>query len=272
MNVSRSRNGHGTTPEVSLVFPMYNPGARLQQSLIALDSFTQSTDLQWEFVFVDDGCTDESAALIRTWQLTHKSVRLLEYKPNRGKGFAVRQGLIAASAPYRMFTDIDLAYSFDDIIRVANSLRNGADVTIASRSHVDSWIQLRPELIPKAFCRHVQSQVFSWLARAVLPIKHRDTQAGLKGLSESAVGLLMPRLTCDGFGFDCELLTACERLGLRVSEVPASVRFDHAGSTTNVRSTIKMIIDLFRIRRAWPASVRVADSQFEQMARYREAG
>src|SRR5262249_20119215 len=144
-------------------------------------------------------------------------VRLISYAPNRGKGCAVRQGLLAASAPYRIFTDIDLAYSFDDIRRVARTLRGGAEVAIASRTHPESTLQMSPGVLGYAYRRHLQSKIFGTLVRTLLPISQRDTQAGLKGLSERVVREIVPRLTCDGFGFDCELLTACVRVGFPIT-------------------------------------------------------
>lgn len=271
MNGSRIREVHTTTPDVSLVFPTYNPGPRLPQSLQAIDSFLDATAANWEFVFVCDGCTDQSANVIRAWQPRCGTVRIIEYTPNRGKGYAVRQGLLAAAGRYRIFTDVDLAYSFEDISRVVDAMRNGHEVVIASRTHAESQIQLRPAMIGSAFRRHVQSHVFSRLVRLLLPVSHRDTQAGLKGLTASAVRLIVPRVICDGFGFDCELLTACHRLGLAVSEIPVHVRYDDAGTTTNFRSTMRMVGDLFRIRRAW-RDAATTDQVIIPPMRYREAG
>ena len=154
-------------------------------------------------------------------------------------------------AVHRIFTDIDLAYPFEDILRVAAALKNGDDVVVASRTHPESQLTVPPKLLGYAYRRSMQSSVFSQLVRTLLPVSQRDTQAGLKGLSARAVQQIVPRLNCDGFGIDCELLTACVRLGFAVSEVPVSVRYDAGASTTNFRSTLKMVGELWRIRRAW---------------------
>ena len=104
--------------------------------------------------------------------------------------------------------------------------------------------------------RHLQSLAFSALARLLLPLAQRDTQAGLKGLSADAAQQILPSLTCDGFGFDCELLTACAHFGLSVAEVPVCVRYEDRASTTSMRSTGRMIRELWRIRRAWRWNVQ----------------
>jgi dolichyl-phosphate beta-glucosyltransferase len=178
-------------------------------------------------------------------------IRLLSYTPNRGKGYAVRQGLLAARGAWRLFTDVDLAYGFEDVLRVAESLRAGADVAVASRSHPASRVTLPVGLQGYAYRRHLQSLIFAGLARLLLPLTQQDPQAGLKGLSARTARLLVPQLRCDGFGFDCELLTACAYHGLAIAEVPVNVRYEDTLSTTSLRTMGRMLADLVRIRSAW---------------------
>ena len=178
-------------------------------------------------------------------------VRVLSYDRNRGKGYAVRHGMLAARGRWRIFTDVDLAYSFDDIQRLAQTLWSSADAAIASREHPGSRLVIPPNLIGYTFRRHIQSRIFAVLARILLPIHYWDTQAGLKGMSASAAEQVLPHLQCDGFGFDCELLTACSRLNIPVEEVPVRVRLDSTASTTGSRTMSRMIRDLVRIRHIW---------------------
>jgi hypothetical protein len=236
----------------SLVFPAYNPGARVERTWAEVRRFLNTAPGAWEVLFVCDGCTDGSAE--RLTALTGDEgprVRVLAHAPNRGKGFAVRQGLAAARGAYRMFTDIDLAYGWDDVLRVARTLWDGAEVAVASRTHPESRLVIPVGLQGYAYRRHIQSLVFGALARMLLPLKQTDTQAGLKGLSERAAGVVLPHLRCDGFGFDCELLTACARYQLPVVEVPVQVRYEDRASTTGPRATWRMIGELLKIRRAW---------------------
>jgi dolichyl-phosphate beta-glucosyltransferase len=237
---------------VSLVFPTYNPGSFLDRTWQAVRQFLRSAPASWEVLFVCDGCTDGSPERLRDLTRTESDrVRVLDYAPNRGKGYAVRHGLLAATGKWRVFTDVDLAYGFDDVVRVVEALRAGADVAVASRLHAQSRLFLPPGLLGYAFRRHLQSLAFATLVRCMLPISQRDTQAGLKGLSARAAGLILPRLRCNGFGFDCELLTACVRHELEIAEVPVCVRFEDAASTTGLRSMGAMVRELWTIRRAW---------------------
>ncbi len=250
---------HARTPEreqdgpaFSLVFPTYNPGPALEQTWRAVARFVRQAAAPWEVLFVCDGCTDGTPDRLRRWLAEEPSpARLLSYTPNRGKGYAVRQGLLAARGRWRLFTDVDMAYGFDDVLRLAETLRGGAEVAIASRWHPESRLVLPARLQGYAYRRHLQSLVFSRLVRLLLPLTQRDTQAGLKGMSAGVAERLMPQLRCEGFEFDCEMLTACVRHGIAVAEVPVWVRYEDTASTTSVRTMGRMLRDLWQIRQAW---------------------
>jgi dolichyl-phosphate beta-glucosyltransferase len=236
----------------SLVFPAYNPGPRVERTWQAVQHFLRHAPGRWEVLFVCDGCTDGTPA--RLEQLIRDvpgPVRLLTYAPNRGKGYAVRRGLEAAAGQWRLFTDVDLAYSLDDVLRLAQALWAGAEVAVASRCHPDSRVVVPPRLQGYAYRRHLQSVLFTALARALLPVRQHDTQAGLKGLSAAVARQVLPRLRCDGFGFDCELLTACAHHGIPVTEVPVCLRYEDTLSTTSAAAVGRMVRELLRIRRDW---------------------
>jgi dolichyl-phosphate beta-glucosyltransferase len=250
MHARRTERGRAE-PLTSLVFPAYNPGEQVGPTWDEVRRFIDEAPGAWEVLFVCDGCTDRTPERLVALTRHDPRVRVLSYAPNRGKGYAVRHGLSAARGLWRLFTDFDLAYGFDDVLRVAQALRDGAEVAVASRTHPDSRLVVPADLQGYAYRRHVQSVVFSAIARLLLPLNQTDTQAGLKGLSARAAWLALPHLRCDGFGFDCELLTACARYELPVVEVPVQVRLAGRVSTTGLRSVGHMIAELWQIRRAW---------------------
>jgi glycosyltransferase involved in cell wall biosynthesis len=236
----------------SLIFPTYNAGRLIERTWNEVKGFLRSATGNWEVLFICDGCTDNTAE--RLAQLTRgdsNRVRIVSYSPNRGKGYALRQGLAVSRGEWRIFTDVDLAYSFDDVLRVAQALHNGSHVAIASRCHPESRILVPISLQGYAYRRHLQSLTFSFITRAFLPLGQRDTQAGLKGLSAGVVRMILPHLSCDGFGFDCELLAACAYYGLAVKEVPVCVRYEDRSSTTGLGAIARMLKELWRIRRTW---------------------
>jgi len=236
----------------SLIFPTYNPGQIIERTWRQLTHFLERAPGKWEVLFVCDGCTDGTPGRLTEWaRWTTERIRVLSYSPNRGKGYAVRTGLAAAQGNWRLFTDVDLAYRFEDVLRVAEVLRAGVPVAMASRTHRDSQVVLPTRLQGYVYRRHLQSLAFSRLVRLLLPLTQRDTQAGLKGLSADAAKLVLPHLSCNGFGFDCELLTACTRYDLAIEEVPVCVRYEDRLSTTGIGSMSRMVRELWRIRRAW---------------------
>jgi dolichyl-phosphate beta-glucosyltransferase len=235
----------------SLVFPAYNPGRQVERTWAEVRRFLAEAPGAWEVLFVCDGCTDGTPQRLAALARTDGRVRVLSYAPNRGKGYAVRHGLQAARGSYRLFTDFDLAYGWDDVLRVARQLWSGAEVAVASRTHPESRLVVPVALQGYAYRRHVQSVIFSGLARLLLPLKQSDTQAGLKGMTARAAWLVLPPARCAGFGFDCELLTACARYGLRVVEMPVQVRVEDRASTTGLRVMGRMIRELWEIRKAW---------------------
>lgn len=238
----------------SLVLPTYNPGPAIARTWDAVCNFLRARPDPWEVLFVLDGCTDGTPERLRELarETGEARVRVVSYSPNRGKGYAVRVGLLAARGDWRVFTDVDLAYRFEDICRTADELRSGAEVAIASREHPDSTVQLAPRTLGYAYRRRLQSHIFGGLARSLLPLRQLDTQAGLKGVTARVAQAVLPNLTCDGFGFDCELLAACARYGIAVAEVPVSVRTEDATSTTGAGTTLRMLRELWQIRRQWP--------------------
>jgi glycosyltransferase involved in cell wall biosynthesis len=242
---------------VSLVFPTYNPGISLERTLAQVERFVRQLVEPWEILFVCDGCTDGTPETLARWARPFgDTVRVMTYSPNRGKGYAVRQGFAQARGQFRIFTDVDLAYGFDDILRLAAKLKSGADVVIASRLHRESRVVLPQQLLGYAFRRYLQSLVFAGLVRFLLPVSQRDTQAGLKGMSARAALTILPYLRSKGFELDCELLTACSRFGFSVAEIPVQARYEDATSTTSAHSIAHMIRQLWRIRADWePARV-----------------
>ncbi len=241
----------------SLILPAYNPGPAVERTWVAVRDFVRTRPEPWEVVFVCDGCTDGTGD--RLGKLVGRGrlgfdVQVIDYPHNRGKGFAVRTGLLAARGDRRVFTDVDLAYPFDAVARIDDELRAGAGVAIASREHPDSVTELPPRCLGYAYRRRVQSHVFRAVARALLPVPFADTQAGLKGMTAEVAEAIVPQLRCDGFGFDCEFLTACARFGVPITEVPVRVRYaDAASSTGGVRTMLRMVRELWAVRRAWPA-------------------
>jgi dolichyl-phosphate beta-glucosyltransferase len=258
---------------ISLILPAYNPGSTIDRTWDSVCEFLQRRTDPWEVLFVLDGCTDGTAErlLVRQEETGDPRLGIVTYPRNQGKGHAVRVGLQLARGEYRIFTDVDMAYGFADVVRIADTLKTGAAVAIASREHPESLVQLPPRHLGYAYRRRVQSQIFGFLARTLLPITIRDTQAGLKGMNAAVAEDLLPRMACQGFGFDCELLTACARAELPVTEVPICVKYEDAASTTGAGSTLRMLRELWQIRKRWRKMIPAPQPISEMVQTYRLA-
>ena len=238
----------------SLVFPTYNPGPAVDATVSAALDLVRARPDPWEVLFVCDGCTDGTPERLDRLldEAGDPRVRALSYPANRGKGYAVRVGLLAARGDVRLFTDVDLHY-FEAVPRVAAALRAGGRCVVASRYHPDSRLVLPFGLLPYAVGRRVQSWAFVRLVRTLLPVRASDTQAGLKGMTAAVAEAVVPNLACDGFAFDGELLAACGRYGIPVAEVPVTVRYDDASTSTGGLTAARMVRQLWRVRRRWAA-------------------
>ncbi len=227
---------------VSVVLPAYQAahlvGAAVTEINAALGGHV-ALGGPLEIVVVDDGSTDGTAEAAR--QAGADVVVSLE--ANRGKGAAVRAGMLAASGRLRLFTDVDLAYPPGQLASLIDALRDGADVALGNRRHVEART-ISPARPARAFA----SRMFNTFTRLVLLRRYRDTQCGFKGFTAEAAEEIFGRSVIDGFAFDVEVLYLVEHLELTAAEVPVTV--DHSADTT-VRlaaQLLRVVADIGRIR------------------------
>jgi hypothetical protein len=197
------------TATLTLVFPCYNEAGRLPRTLGTYLGRLPQMLGQVEVIVVDDGSTDGTAALARTVAAGDQRVRVIGCERNRGKGFAVRTGMLAAEGELVVFTDADGSYQPDDVERIVAALAD-APVAIGSR---DLNIQASSPT------RQLASMLFNRAMRTMLDLPFRDTQCGLKGFRRQAALEVFGRARLDGFAFDAEVLYLARHLGLRVAEV-----------------------------------------------------
>jgi dolichyl-phosphate beta-glucosyltransferase len=221
----------------SVVLPAYQEASRIADAVVAVRGALDGLDV--EIVVADDGSTDDTA---REAQRVGALVVTLEQ--NRGKGAAVRAGVLAASGRTVAFTDADLAYPPHQLRNLLAAIEDGWDVAVGSRWHRDSLALARPSLL-----RRVSSRLFNLLTATVLLGQYRDTQCGCKAFRGDVARELFTHTKLDGFAFDVEVLHLVERYRLSLTEVPVEVS-DGGSSTVRVGSAaLRMVRDLFRIRR-----------------------
>jgi putative flippase GtrA len=196
-----------------------------------------------EIVVVDDGSADATADAA----LAAGADQVVVQPRNRGKGAAVRAGMLAARGRVVAFTDADLAYAPDQLRRILAAIEAGWDVAIGDRRHPDTTT-----LAPASPLRALGSRVINLMGYAVLLGSYRDTQSGLKGFRSDVARFVFSRTRVDGFAFDIEVLHLVERHQLSLVEVPVEVTNTSRSTVHATRDAARTVVDLFRIRR-WSA-------------------
>lgn len=237
---------------LSVIVPVWNGAEQLTRTLYALHDRLGELPYTSELIVVDD-CSDDDAVYTMTAFAEAVGrggprVRILRNETNRGKGYSVRRGMLAATGALRVFTDSDLAYPATEIDAIVGALEDGSDVAVACRALPESRYVMSPTFFPYLFTRHLMSRAYNALVRWVLVRSVLDTQAGLKGFTREAAEQIFPRLTINRFGFDVECLYLAQRQGRQLVQVPVTFRYDDEPSTVRVlRDGARMFTDVGRI-------------------------
>ena len=252
-------------PSLSLIIPVYNAADQLPATLKAVDAFARLSPGTVEVLFVDDHSSEvETRLILEDFTRQRGYARLLRNSTNRGKGFSVTRGMVAARGKYRVFTDVDLAYPLDEVHKIVRELEAGSDVAIACRVLPESRYLLSPSFFHYLYTRHLMSRGFNKVVQAFLLPDILDTQAGLKGFTAEAAKLCFSRTTIPGFGFDIECLYIAQQHGLAIKQTAVNFRYDDEPTTMRFASdSRRMFIDIWRVRtNAWRGQYAVANKRF----------
>lgn len=227
--------------DISLVIPAYNESGIIMDTIQTVSARLAELTAEYEVLVVDDCSTDGMAELVRG--CGDPRVRLEGYASNRGKGCAVRTGMLAAQGDLILCTDADLAYGVDVFAGLLERLRTGeADLVIGSRRMGGEGYKNYPPL------RILMSKCFGLLSHMISGLPY-DTQCGIKAYRRQAARAIFSRCTTDGFSFDFEVLMRADRLGLKVEQIPVSVINFRESKVNVVRDSARMFRDVFRIRK-----------------------
>jgi len=229
---------------LSVIIPAYNEEPRIGQTLDDLLAFFAGKDYRAEILVVDDGCTDQTASVVRERMKRTDCLRLLDYGGNRGKGFAVRHGMRHATGDVRLFFDADGSTPIDQVEKFWPHFVRGAALCLGSRALPESDIVIR-----QPWRRQLMGRVFNWLVRLLAVRGFRDTQCGFKAFTAAAAELIFPRQQLTGFGFDVELLFIAQCHGLAAVEVPVRWIDSPASRVSPLRDARRMFGELLKIRR-----------------------
>lgn len=233
----------GPQPRLSIVIPLYNETKRLPKSAPTLIQFFAGQPYTYEFVFVDDGSSDNTADLARDLFGMVPNTRVIESKPNRGKGHAVKVGMLAARGEMRLFCDADLSTPLDEIDKFWPFLEKGYKVVIGSRKMKGAHIDRH-----QPWWRENLGKVFTWLTNHIATKDISDITCGFKIFAADATEKIFSRSVIDDWSFDAEVLFIAQRLGYRIKEVPVSWHDTPGTKVRLIKDAARSLQGLMRIR------------------------
>ncbi len=224
----------------SLVIPAYNEERRITMTLDRAEAYFARQDYDSEIIVVSDGSQDTTAELVRS---LYPKVRVIEYSPNRGKGYAVKAGMLAATGEFRAFCDADGSTPIEEVDGLWKRFSAGADIVIGSRSLPESNVEVRQHPI-----REGMGRTFNVFVKVLLGLPYIDTQCGFKGFTAHAAQVVFPRQRRNRFSFDAELLYIAHKHGLRVDELPVCWINSPQSRVKIVHDSLDMLRGIVRIR------------------------
>lgn len=230
--------------KISVVVPAYNEGKRLPNTLPVLWERIQKIFPVFEIIVVDDGSSDGTADFVVSFAEGHRGIRLIRYETNRGKGYAVRTGVLAATGELVLFSDADLSTPVEEVLKLREALETGADVAIGSRATRQTVIEKRQPLY-----RVLMGKTFNKFVQLLATPGIFDTQCGFKLFTRAAAMDLFRDCRIEGFGFDVEVLFLARKRGLVIREIGVRWLNSPDSKVHPVIDSARMLRDLLVIRR-----------------------
>ncbi len=211
--------------DVSIVIPVYNEESRIGSTLEKIYTYFKNKNFNFEIIVVDDGSRDRTEKIVRQFSELHPEVSLIKHSQNKGKGAAVRTGVLASKGKLILFTDADLSTPIEEFGKLKQAIEDGYDIAIGSRALHDSIILIRQPRV-----RESLGKIFNLTIRLIFRLSPRDTQCGFK-LFRGFVGKdIFSKSKISGFVFDVESILWAKKLDYKVKEV--AVRWGNSEKTS----------------------------------------
>ncbi len=204
---------------ISFVIPVYNEEKRLTKTFAALSELALPRGLKLsEVIFVNDGSDDNSKLKIKNSKLKKDyKIKLVTYGKNRGKGFAIKQGMLESDADYTLFFDADMSTPLSQIAKFMPAIQKGIDVIIGTRKNGHSTVIVHQPLV-----REMLGRGFTKLTQILLQSKVTDFTCGFKAFSRKATSTIFPQSMINGWGYDAEIIYLASKNNFSTTEVPVA--------------------------------------------------
>ena len=238
-----------SSDSLSVVVPVYNEGMKILEGIRRVEEAVLRR-YPSELILVDDGSSPTYRPDYDHLLRLMPDLRILRGSRNRGKGHAVKQGVLASRGARVLYTDADIAYDLDLLPAYLLALREGADLAVGCRIHPDSSFRLHPRHFPYIYQRQLMGATFNRLVNRILRIQIKDTQCGFKCMRGEVARDLFRQVTLEGFAFEVEVLFLARKHGYSIQQMPVRLSYrGHPSSVRMIKDSVRMVLALLRIRR-----------------------
>lgn len=231
-------------PLLSIIIPALNEEYRLPASLEKIDAFLKTQPFSTEVIVVDNGSKDRTADVVREFAAMHPCMRLIQLK-ERGKGRAVKAGMLDATGDYRFICDTDLSMPIEEIVKFLPPHTDGCDISIATREGVGARRIEEPEY------RHFMGRINNLIIKLFAVRGFEDTQCGFKMFNRTSAEDLFAVQRMNGIGFDVEILFIAKKRGYKIREVPITWYFDPDSRMRLVQDSLNMLREIWQVQQNW---------------------
>lgn len=235
------------TETLSVVMPAYNEGSHIYDNLLRTSTELSVFATNYEIILVNDGSLDNTEEEARRAAVEDTHIRVISYKPNKGKGCAIREGILNAAGEYIAFCDADLDLNPAQLRGFLYELEEqDADIAIGSKLHRDSKLDY-------PISRRIMSLGYYILLRMLFKLHTKDTQTGLKLFRGDTIKPITEHIETNGYAFDIEILATAAKLDKKIIEMPVEIVFsrreERTGSRIRIIDILKMFSDTLAIRK-----------------------
>lgn len=231
-------------PHLSLIIPAYNEANRVQATLDTVRAYLESTGQTYEIIPVNDGSTDGTGALMRESAADDDTMRVISYDRNQGKGYAVRQGVLAARGEYIAFSDTDLSAPITELPKLFHSgIDKGYDIAIGSRAVKGTHISKH-----QPFYRELGGKTLNLIVRLLAVRGIHDTQCGFKLFRGDAAHAIFEKCFLNGWGFDIEVLYLARRMGFTIAEIGVEWSHGEGSKLHLLQAGLQVLRDIIKMR------------------------
>jgi dolichyl-phosphate beta-glucosyltransferase len=233
--------------KLSIIVPAFNEEDRIERTVENTLFYLKKQEYTAEVIVISDGSTDGTKEVVENFESKGRiSLKCLEYYPNRGKGYAVRFGMLRGEGDYVMFMDADYSVPIEEVERGITLLNDGYDIAIASRAFSESVIKHHQN-----FFRELSAKLYTFIQNLYLGIHYKDTQCGFKIYRKQVARELFGKQKLDSVIFDPEILWLAKHSGYSVGEFP--VEWSHVEGSRiqydNIKKSLFIFQELFRIKK-----------------------